>query len=142
MNTGKYRWHYQTVHHDIWDYDTAANPLVAFDLTIAGKPRNAIASMGKTGWIYMLDRRNGKPILGIREKKVPQSPVQHTYPTQPIPVGQPFAAQCPPRHLEELEGSGRQAGEDRLHLHAVQRAAVHGVRPGRARRRRLAAVQL
>ena len=142
MNTGKYRWHYQTVHHDIWDYDTAANPLVAFDLTIAGKPRNAIASMGKTGWIYMLDRRTGKPILGIRETKVPQSTVQHTYPTQPIPVGQPFAAQCPPGHLEELEGSGRQAGEGRLHLHAVQREAVHGVRTGCTRRRRLAAVQL
>ena len=97
MNTGKYRWHYQTVHHDIWDYDTAANPLVAFDLTIKGTPRKAIASMGKTGWIYLLDRRNGKPILGINEKKVPQSAVQHTYPTQPIPVGQPFAAQCAPK---------------------------------------------
>jgi len=96
MNTGKYRWHYQTVHHDIWDYDTAANPLVAFDLTIAGKPRNVIASMGKTGWVYMLDRRTGKPVLPIPERKVPQSTVQHTYPTQPIPVGQPFAAQCPP----------------------------------------------
>ena len=96
MNTGKYRWHYQTVHHDIWDYDTAANPLVAFDLTIKGTPRKAIASMGKTGWVYMLDRRNGKPIIGITEKKVPQSPVQHTYPTQPIPIGQPFAAQCAP----------------------------------------------
>ncbi len=147
MNTGKYRWHYQTVHHDIWDYDTAANPLVAFDLTIKGKPRNAIASMGKTGWIYMLDRRTGKPILGIREKKVPQSPVQHTYPTQPIPVGQPFAAQCAAGGLEELEGSGRQAGEGRLHLHAVQlggstrrsrrlhSAASTGRRPATARGR-------
>ena len=96
MNTGQYRWHYQTVHHDIWDYDTAANPLVAFDLTIKGTERKAIASMGKTGWVYLLDRRNGQPILGIPEKKVPQSPVQHTWPTQPIPVGEPFAAQCPP----------------------------------------------
>jgi len=96
MNTGKYRWHYQTVHHDIWDYDTAANPLVAFDLTIKGAPRQAIASMGKTGWVYLLDRRNGKPILGIPEKRVPQSPVQHTYPTQPVPIGEPFAAQCAP----------------------------------------------
>jgi quinohemoprotein ethanol dehydrogenase len=51
--------------------------------------------MGKTGWIYLLDRRNGKPILGIPERKVPQSRKQHTWPTQPIPVGQPFAAQCP-----------------------------------------------
>jgi quinohemoprotein ethanol dehydrogenase len=95
MDTGKYAWHFQEVHHDIWDYDTAANPLVLFDLEIKGEDRKAIASMGKTGWIYLLDRRNGKPILGIPERKVPQSPKQHTWPTQPIPVGQPFAAQCP-----------------------------------------------
>jgi len=95
MNTGKYAWHYQTVHHDIWDYDTAANPLVLFDLKIKGQNRKAVASMGKTGWIYMLDRRNGKPILGIPERKVPQSAEQHTWPTQPIPKGQPFARQCP-----------------------------------------------
>jgi len=95
ISNGKYVWHYQTVHHDIWDYDTAANPLVVFDLNIKGKNRKAVASMGKTGWIYMLDRRNGKPILGIPEKKVPQSSVQHTWPTQPIPNGEPFARQCP-----------------------------------------------
>ena len=94
MNTGKYRWHYQTVHHDIWDYDTAANALVLFDLKIKGQDRKAIASMGKTGWIYLLDRRHGKPILGIPERKVPQSREQHTWPTQPIPKGQPFAMQC------------------------------------------------
>ena len=72
------RWHYQEVHHDIWDYDTAANPLVLFDLTIKGQPRKALASMGKTGWVYILDRRNGKPILGIPERKVPQKRAQHT----------------------------------------------------------------
>ena len=97
IKTGKYRWHYQTVHHDIWDYDTAANPLVLFDLKINGQDRKAVASMGKTGWIYLLDRRNGKPILPIPERKVPQSAQQHTWPTQPIPVGDPFAKQCAPR---------------------------------------------
>jgi len=90
----KMKWYYQEVHHDIWDYDTAANPLVLFDLNIKGKDRQAVASMGKTGWVYLLDRVTGKPILGINEKKVPQSAAQHTYPTQPIPVGQPFASQC------------------------------------------------
>ena len=97
--TGKYKWHFQEVHHDIWDYDTAANPLVLFDLNIKGKMRHAVASIGKTGWVYILDRKTGKPVLGINEKKVPQSAVQHTWPTQPIPVGQPFAAQCPDRKL-------------------------------------------
>lgn len=94
MSTGKLKWYYQEVHHDIWDYDTAANPLVLFNLNIKGSDRQAVASMGKTGWVYILDRLTGKPILGINEKKVPQSAEQHTYPTQPIPVGQPFAEQC------------------------------------------------
>jgi quinohemoprotein ethanol dehydrogenase len=97
--TGKYKWHFQEVHHDIWDYDTAANPLVLFDLTIKGKMRHALASIGKTGWVYILDRATGKPVIGINEKKVPQAPSQHTWPTQPIPVGQPFAAQCPDKKL-------------------------------------------
>jgi PQQ-dependent dehydrogenase (methanol/ethanol family) len=97
MNTGKYAWHYQTVHHDIWDYDTAANPLVLFDLRIKGRMRHALASVGKTGWVYILDRRTGKPVLPIPERKVPQDATQNTYPTQPIPSGQPFAAQCPDR---------------------------------------------
>jgi len=94
VNTGKYAWHYQEVHHDIWDYDTAANPMVLFDLQIKGQMRHALASMGKTGWIYILDRRTGVPILGIPERKVPQEASQHTWPTQPIPNGDPFAAQC------------------------------------------------
>jgi PQQ-dependent dehydrogenase (methanol/ethanol family) len=95
LDTGKYKWHYQTVHHDIWDYDTAANPLILFDLKMKGEDRKAIVNVGKTGWLYILDRATGKPILGINEKKVPQSKEQNTYPTQPIPVGEPFAKQCP-----------------------------------------------
>jgi quinohemoprotein ethanol dehydrogenase len=96
LDTGKMAWYYQEVHHDIWDYDTAANPLVLFNLNIKGQDRQAVASMGKTGWVYLLDRITGKPILGIPEKKVPQMASQHTYPTQPIPNGEPFAAQCAP----------------------------------------------
>jgi PQQ-dependent dehydrogenase (methanol/ethanol family) len=95
MDTGKYAWHFQQVHHDIWDYDAAANPLVLFDLNMKGQDRKAIAGIGKTGWVYILDRKTGKPILGINEKKFPQSASQHTYATQPIPVGEPFSAQCP-----------------------------------------------
>ena len=49
MNTGQYRWHYQTVHHDIWDYDTAANPLVAFDLTIKGHAAQGDRQHGQDG---------------------------------------------------------------------------------------------
>jgi alcohol dehydrogenase (cytochrome c) len=100
MKTGKYKWHFQEVHHDIWDYDTAANPLILFDLEVNGKQRKVIAHAAKQGWVYILDRTNGKPLIGSREQAFPQSADQHTWPTQPIPVGQPFAAQCP-RHVAQ-----------------------------------------
>ena len=74
MNTGKYRWHYQDGpprHLGLRHGGQPARRLRS--RRSRGRPRKAIASMGKTGWIYMLDRTNGKPILGINEKKVPQS---------------------------------------------------------------------
>src|SRR5262249_38167371 len=71
--TGQYRWHFQEVHHDIWDYD-APNPTVLFDTTINGQPRKGIAEAGKTGWIYLLDRTNGQPLVGMEERPVPQEP--------------------------------------------------------------------
>ena len=65
--TGEYAWHFQEVHHDIWDYD-AASPAVLFDTVINGQPRKGIAQAGRTGWVYILDRTNGKPLVGIEEK--------------------------------------------------------------------------
>src|SRR5271154_4133250 len=62
--TGEHVWHFQQVHHDIWDYD-AASPVVLFDTVINGQPRKAIAEAGRTGWVYILDRTNGKPLVGI-----------------------------------------------------------------------------
>jgi alcohol dehydrogenase (cytochrome c) len=96
LDTGKLAWYYQETHHDNWDYDPAANGVELFDLTINGQTRQAIAQAGKTGWVYILDRTNGKPILGINETKMPQEAAQHTFATQPIPVGQPFSQQCAP----------------------------------------------
>jgi len=97
LNTGKYAWHFQETHHDIWDYDVAANGVVLFDLKQGGTTRHLVANAGKTGWVYILDRKTGKPFLGIPEKAMPQSEYQNTYPTQPIPNGQPFADQCAPK---------------------------------------------
>ena len=90
--TGKYRWHFQQVHHDIWDYD-APSPTVLFDVSVGGKQRHAIAEVGKTGWVYILDRENGRPLIGIDEKPVPQAPSQKTAPTQPYPRGDATVAQ-------------------------------------------------
>jgi quinohemoprotein ethanol dehydrogenase len=84
--TGKYRWHFQQVHHDIWDYDSP-NPVVLFDADFNGAHHKALAQVSKTGWVYILDRQTGKPILGIEERPVPQEPRQHTAATQPYPVG-------------------------------------------------------
>ncbi|HXH12549.1 MAG TPA: PQQ-binding-like beta-propeller repeat protein [Alphaproteobacteria bacterium] len=91
--TGEYVWHFQQVHHDIWDYDAAA-PVVLFDTVIDGQPRKGIASAGRTGWIYILDRTNGKPLIGIEERPVPQDPRQKTAKTQPFPIGDAFVPQC------------------------------------------------
>jgi alcohol dehydrogenase (cytochrome c) len=91
--TGKYRWHFQQVHHDIWDYD-AASPVVLFDTMIDGRPRKGIAEAGRTGWVYLLDRTDGKPLIGIEERPVPQDPQQKTAKTQPYPVGDATVPQC------------------------------------------------
>src|SRR5437773_103649 len=90
--TGKYRWHFQQVHHDLWDYD-GPNPVILFDMRINGRIRKAAAEANKAGWVYILDRTNGKPLLGIDEKPVPQEPRQRTSATQPIPRGDAFVPQ-------------------------------------------------
>jgi alcohol dehydrogenase (cytochrome c) len=93
VKTGEYIWHFQQVHHDIWDYD-AASPVVLFDTVINGEPRKGIAEAGRTGWVYILDRTNGKPLVGIEDKPVPQEPRQKTAATQPIPAGDAVVPQC------------------------------------------------
>jgi quinohemoprotein ethanol dehydrogenase len=100
VDTGKLAWYFQTVHHDVWDYDVT-NPPVLFTASYNGVERNGIAVASKTGWVYILDRETGKPLIGITEKKVPQvNPPEAGFklsPTQPYPVGQPFVNQCSTR---------------------------------------------
>ncbi len=87
--TAEYRWHFQEVHHDIWDYD-APHPVILFDVEINGEERKGLAQASKTGWLYLLDRETGEPLLPIEEKPVPQEPIQKTARTQPIPGYPPF----------------------------------------------------
>ena len=89
---GRYRWHFQQVHHDIWDYD-APSPVVLFDIEIGGQTRKALAQPSKTGWVYILDRVTGRPLVGIEEREVPQEPRQGTARTQPFPAGDAFVPQ-------------------------------------------------
>jgi alcohol dehydrogenase (cytochrome c) len=90
--TGQLRWWYQAVHHDIWDYDCPNAP-ITFDVAIGATIRHAVGEACKTGWLYLLDRTTGQPLLGIKETKVPQSKTLNTWPTQPIPVGQRIVPQ-------------------------------------------------
>jgi alcohol dehydrogenase (cytochrome c) len=91
--TGQYRWHFQQVHHDIWDLDSSS-PVVLFDETYNGQPRKALFECAKTGWCYILDRTKGQSLTGVQEKSVPQEARQATAPTQPYPDGDAFVAQC------------------------------------------------
>ena len=92
IETGKLAWYFQTVHHDIWDYD-GANPVVLFDTEIDGRMRKGLGAAGKTSWVYLLDRTNGEPLVGIVERPVPQEPRQRTASTQPYPVGDSITPQ-------------------------------------------------
>ncbi len=91
---GTYAWHFQQVHHDLWDFD-CPSPVVLFDQRYGGKLRKGIAEVCKTGWVYMLDRTNGQPLIGINETPVEQDYRAITSISQPIPVGDAVMPQCP-----------------------------------------------
>lgn len=94
LKTGAYKWHFQEVHHDIWDYDDEAAPVLA-DIKYHGQTRKVLIHAGKTGFLYIYDRTNGKPLIGIEEKPVPQEPRMKTAATQPFPIGDSFVPTCP-----------------------------------------------
>ncbi len=84
--TGRYRWHFQMVHHDLFDYDIAAPPALV-DLVVKGKLVKALVEVSKQGLMFILDRRTGKPVFGVEERPVPPStvPGEQGSPTQPFP---------------------------------------------------------
>ena len=93
--TGKYLWHFQTVHHDVWDYDPNAAPQLA-TVRHNGKMVDIVALASKSGFLFVFDRVTGKPLWPIEERPVPQSdlPGEKTSPTQPFPTAPPpFARQ-------------------------------------------------
>ncbi|NUS07621.1 MAG: PQQ-binding-like beta-propeller repeat protein [Nonomuraea sp.] len=104
LKTGAYRWHFQSIHHDIWDMDNVMAPIL-LDTKIRGRTRKLVVYGSKTGMYYILDRTDGSAPLGIDERPVPQEPRQKTWPTQPfprqggwteqIPVRQPLGTEVP-----------------------------------------------
>lgn len=89
-NTGKYLWHFQVVHHDIWDADMTGAPAL-IEVKRGGKTIPAVVAMDKVGMVFLLNRVTGKPIYGVEERPVPQSevPLEHTSKTQPFPLKPP-----------------------------------------------------
>lgn len=88
--TGKYKWHFQTIHHDLWDHDPPAPPGL-FDIVRNGRSTPALAVTTKSGYMYILNRETGQPIFGVEERAVPKSdvPGELAFPTQPFPVKPP-----------------------------------------------------
>jgi len=93
LKTGQRKWHYQVVHHPIWDYDLSS-PALLVDATIDGKPRKLVALPSKQAFLYVFDRITGQPIWPIEERPVPQTdvPGEKTSPTQPFPTKPPAYA--------------------------------------------------
>ena len=89
--TGKLKWYFQTVHHDLWDMDLPPAP-VLMDITVKGKKIPALVQTGKLGLIFILNRVTGEPVFGVEERPVPQSdvPGEFTSPTQPFPLKPPM----------------------------------------------------
>ena len=91
--TGARVWHFQMVHHDLWEYDTVGPPTLG-DIDVDGRTIHAVMQPSKTGFLYVFDRETGEPVWPIVERPVPQStvPGEHTSPTQPFPTKPaPFA---------------------------------------------------
>ncbi|WP_234572973.1 outer membrane protein assembly factor BamB family protein [Rhodohalobacter sp. 614A] len=93
--TGEYIWHYQIVHHDLWDYDLPAPPnLVTVERN--GEDVDAVAQLTKMGFLFLFDRETGEPLFPVEEKEVPEShlPGEEAWPTQPFPLKpEPFVDQ-------------------------------------------------
>jgi quinoprotein glucose dehydrogenase len=97
MNTGKLKWHFQVIHHDLWDWDLVSGPTL-FDTTINGQSVKAIAALPKTCMVYAFNRETGKPLFPIVETAVPTEtdvPGEEVYPTQPIPYTARHVPQTP-----------------------------------------------
>src|SRR5262245_42999068 len=93
LQTGAYKWHFQTIHHDLWDHDPPAPPGL-FDIVRDGRTIPALAVTTKSGYMFILNRETGQPIFGVEERPMPKSdvPGELAFPTQPIPVKPPALA--------------------------------------------------
>ncbi len=105
LDTGTLKWYFQETHHDVWDYDSAAPPIL-FEMQVRGQRVRALAHASKNGYLYILNRETGEPVHPIKEMPVPTAgarPGEQPWPTQPIPFtasGKPMEPVCPVIPLE------------------------------------------
>ena len=117
--TGKYKWHFQTVHHDIWDIGHVRRRPAWSTSAQNGRTIPALASVGKTGYMFILDRTTGKPVFGVEERPVPKGDVPGEWysPTQPFPVKPPPLAK---RELQEGRHGDRRRHDTRARARRVR----------------------
>jgi alcohol dehydrogenase (cytochrome c) len=115
LDTGKLKWYFQQVHHDVWDFDSGNQPIL-FDMQVRGQRVRALAEASKNGFLYILNRETGQPVHPIVETPVPTEtarPGEQAWPTQPIPhtaAGKPmapvspvFPVDVPPERLAKMK---------------------------------------
>ena len=116
--TGRRVWHFQAVHHGLWDYDFPAGPILG-DITVSGRHIRAVMQVSKQGFTYSFDRKTGEPVWPVEERPVPQStiPGERTSPTQPFPTKPPpFELQGSTEdNLIDFTPELRQRAIDQLH---------------------------
>jgi len=123
--TGEVAWGFQLVHHDLWDYDTAAPPLLA-TIPHDGNNANVVIQGNKTGFLYVLDRDDGKPIFLVEERPVPPSdiPGEKASPTQPIPLAPPALT---PQHFSENDVWGPTTTDHDACREAIRKLRNEGI---------------
>ena len=135
--TGKRVWHFQTVHHGLWDFDLGAAPNLV-DITVDGQRIKALAQVTKQNFVYVLDRVTGKPVWPIEERPVPKGDVPDEWysPTQPIP-DQAAGLRPAGRHDRRSDrfhaGAARRSDQD--HQPVPLRPAVHAAVAARCGKR-------
>lgn len=119
IRTGAYVWHFQTIHHDLWDHDPPAPP-VLFEVPSPEGPIPALGVTTKSGYLYILNRETGEPVFGVEEMPVPPSevPGERASPTQPVPVNPPPLAKV------RFEAGDLVSAEDTSPEHAEACAAL------------------
>jgi hypothetical protein len=143
IETGKYRWHFQTIHHDLWDADPPAPPGL-FDITRNGRTIPALALTTMSGYVSILNRETGQPVFGVEERAMPKSevPGELAFPTQPFPAKPPPIArnQFKPQDLvtaDDTTAEHAAACKDLVEKNGTYKAgAVHAVGVSARGRRR------